>query len=356
MKWISGNKRKLRNIALVLLASSLLLIFAGCGGGGGEPLDSTPAIQTGLFLDSAVEGVNYTAMPSGLTGQTNEFGKFDYYKNDVVTFSIGDITLGSASGKRFLTPIDFEPAAANRDSYSQRVRNIVRLLQSMDMDDNPANGITLPPGIHERANGLSLDLSQDSIDFEQDPVVMILTGNLGLVQETDALDHFRATLLALSISNLQGGYTYVGGTVTDLQGNNIIPPGTILTGTMEISANGFVTQTFYVNGQLQIGGNGTLEIYDHNLLLVISSGCTYYLDYVYDVSQGLLTTTIDTSELAADGSQTLGACMGYPPGSGFIEIDIWKKGTSAQALAQSLIEPSSREDFIMGAGIGTGIE
>ena len=48
---------------------------------------------TGQLSDSYIQGLNYIATPSGLNGVTDAFGSFRFQPGDVVTFSLGPITL-----------------------------------------------------------------------------------------------------------------------------------------------------------------------------------------------------------------------------------------------------------------------
>jgi hypothetical protein len=82
------------------LTAGLLLTLTSCGGSGGS--DSTTAtatatetetVSTGVFIDSAVEGLQYET--STQSGTTNSLGEYDYLAGETVTFSIGGIVLGS---------------------------------------------------------------------------------------------------------------------------------------------------------------------------------------------------------------------------------------------------------------------
>ncbi len=67
----------------------MLLLVAGCTKGGGEGDLYTPSnVQYGAFLDSAVEGIEYST-PSWKNGITADGGTFVYQPGEVVTFSIG---------------------------------------------------------------------------------------------------------------------------------------------------------------------------------------------------------------------------------------------------------------------------
>ncbi|CAM2186542.1 exported hypothetical protein [Paraburkholderia sacchari] len=116
--------------------------LAACSGG-----DSQGPVQTGVFSDSPVKGLYYLASPSGQSGMTDENGTFRYVAGDTVSFYIGkDVTgtaLGSATGGATLTPIDLAETPAGN------VTAMLQVLQSLDADHNPDNGIDIesaPPG------------------------------------------------------------------------------------------------------------------------------------------------------------------------------------------------------------------
>ena len=57
---------------------------------------AAPSVLTGVLLDSPVEGVTFqTATQSGIT---NNLGEFKYIKDEMVTFSVGGIVLGTVTG------------------------------------------------------------------------------------------------------------------------------------------------------------------------------------------------------------------------------------------------------------------
>ena len=72
---------------------------------------------------------------------TKADGVFEYQTGEKVTFSIGGLVLGSAAGKEIVTPLDLVPDAKN--ASDQRVVNICVVLQTLDQDGNPDNGILI---------------------------------------------------------------------------------------------------------------------------------------------------------------------------------------------------------------------
>jgi len=104
--------------------------------------DATVAsVQTGYIYDDVVGGLEYsTATQKGFTGAD---GSFKYIKGEKVTFKIGNVTLGKATdANTTLTLFDLAATAQNSDgSPSDEVANMALLLQSLDEDRDPNNGI-----------------------------------------------------------------------------------------------------------------------------------------------------------------------------------------------------------------------
>jgi len=139
-----------------LTISTALLSACGGGGGGGESSSSTDnsSVRTGSFIDSAVEGLRYsTPTRSGLT---NALGEFKYLDGEQVTFQIGGTVLGITEAQEIITPFTLfgiEPlgkesritASLNQNTVSsfERALNVAMLLQNLDEDGDPENGINL---------------------------------------------------------------------------------------------------------------------------------------------------------------------------------------------------------------------
>lgn len=190
-------------LPLILLSSCSLLTACGGGSGGGGDSDndddnSTP-VNTALFVDSGVAGLNYNS-PSH-QGTTNTLGAFPYEPGETTTFSFEGLTLGSITipaGTGTLTPLDL---FNTDDMNDQRVKNTLVLLQNLDSDGNPQNGITLQPfpqGGEEDISGLNL--AADSADFSSAllSAAFPYTPERELISEEDALAHFEQSLIAIN--------------------------------------------------------------------------------------------------------------------------------------------------------------
>ncbi len=124
----------------------------GGGSGGGGPAPGMKLV--GQLVDSAVVNVRY-ATTSGLTGTTDADGKFDYQAGDRVRFSIGRIVLGEGQASAIVTPIDLVAGATTLDH--PEVVKILQVLQTLDDDLDPANGIRIPDAVVSRLAALPAD-------------------------------------------------------------------------------------------------------------------------------------------------------------------------------------------------------
>jgi hypothetical protein len=171
--------------------------LTACGGGGGG--GDGPAVADGQFVDSAVSGVSY--LSGDQSGVTDADGMFHYEVGKTVRFSIGDVVLGEATGKAIMTPVDLVPGAT--DETDPTVTNICRLVQSLDDDADPSNGIRLAAAAQDYISGTTIDFGQGTTAFESDPGVQAMmqafVGETAtMVSIDDARSHMHGTLAELS--------------------------------------------------------------------------------------------------------------------------------------------------------------
>ena len=174
------------------LAVVPIYLMIGCGDGGGDP-----AIKTGVFVDSPVEGINYTTATQ--SGVTNAQGEFLYIEGETVTFSIGDADFPNATAAPTVSPFDL---AGTTDVTDTTVINMARLLQTLDTDGDPDNGITIGAQAHTEAIGMSIDF--DSATFDSDVSSLVANSgsvNTTLVDGVDAVAH-----LANNVFSVVGGW------------------------------------------------------------------------------------------------------------------------------------------------------
>jgi len=186
----------IKSLGLFLIVS--LLVACGGGGDGDSPgggpsgtPSPQPDILSGVFLDSLVSGVNYTTETQ--SGMTNSDGEYNYTDGEEVTFSIGDIVLGTSLVGPVVTPLMLVDGAM--DANDPRVTNIVRLLMTLDSDGNPDNGIEISAAAHTAAAGLSVDFASTTFDADVQALVDDVKGTgTQLVDAGGAQNHFNTSL------------------------------------------------------------------------------------------------------------------------------------------------------------------
>lgn len=185
-----------------LLLSSAIALLSACGGGGGDAAPAAPTgSATGILSDSPVGGVRYTTS-SGITGTTDSEGRFSYNPGDSVTFQIGGLSLGTVTvtgTDATITPLQVAEARTDLTEAQRQnlVTNLLVLLQSLDSDGDPANGISIPASVGTALTATAaatLDLVADPDDFVASGTLGSLAGTAGgtVVDPAAALVHFRA--------------------------------------------------------------------------------------------------------------------------------------------------------------------
>lgn len=190
-----------KNMTMCVLAGGLIAGLAACGGSGND--DAAPAAATkttGVLLDSAVSGVDYSG--ASYSGSTSAKGEFDCKAGEAVTFKLGDITLGTAACGSALTPLELAGASS---AGEDKVVNRLLFLQSLDEDGNPGNGIQIAAVVKAALAGKTLDFGKNASDFGSalQAVLPAVADKMGdkysdrPVDETArkaALEHFESTL------------------------------------------------------------------------------------------------------------------------------------------------------------------
>ena len=182
----------------IIAICSLGVLLAGCGSSDSDIVndDSGGATMTGIFIDSAVEGLNYnTATQSGVT---NTEGEFNFIEDELITFSIGNTVLPTAVAVAVMSPANLAAASSSPESTTT---NIARLLQSLDSDGDPDNGIAVPETAATSSTFIDFNVSVEA--FENNSDVVNLIANSGsvttmLIPAGDAIAHLSETLAGLS--------------------------------------------------------------------------------------------------------------------------------------------------------------
>ncbi len=143
---------------LTLTTLAVGLALSACGGDSApQPAPST----TGIFLDSAVEGLDYVA-GTAAAASTSAKGEFVCTAGDKVAFSIAGVALGSAACGAIVTPLDL---AGSADVKNDKVVNRLLALQLLDDDGDPSNGIRIGADVKAALAGKSLDFNAAPASF-----------------------------------------------------------------------------------------------------------------------------------------------------------------------------------------------
>ncbi len=193
---------------------SIVLLLAACGGGDSdsdsyvhEPaaIDTVPDNSTGVLLDSPIEGIKYQSLSH--SGITDISGHFIFNPSEKVSFYIGDVLIAEIFPEKIVTP---QLLMSSSDPRSETVLNFIRLMQTIDDDDNADNGIKVTTDIAQKltdsVGGGQLNFQISSVDFENSIIVkdiLIATANPALVSAEIAYTHLMGTLKEeLSISTV----------------------------------------------------------------------------------------------------------------------------------------------------------
>ncbi len=226
---------KIKYSSLLTYTSAFLL--SACGGSSSDEGEESNLL-TGRFIDSAVVNIEYETETQ--KGVTNDRGEFKFNRGEdieTISFSIGELKLPTVPTNTVITTLDL---AKTTDTSDPTVVNINRLLQSLDKDSNPSNGIE----ITEQAKLIArqLDFSMSVTDFAVDADVINLVNNSdqispGLVSEADATEHFESTLSDITSSYFTDTYLmtyeqYSPQTVSPCEGKVVDSHNLILTTTI----------------------------------------------------------------------------------------------------------------------------
>jgi len=195
----------------ILLISSLFGLL-GCGGGGGTPsghdssLDtpSTGQAITGNFRDTTVIGLTYSTKSGGIQ-KTKNNGSYNCKIAEEVTFSVGNVNLGTTECRELLTPIDL---VKNSSLTNQKVINTVKFLTLIDEDNNLTNGIKITQEVQALAKDWSIDLnSADNLDEIQAEINANTKITHTLKTDNEANNHLKSTLMCSYAGAYKGAFS-----------------------------------------------------------------------------------------------------------------------------------------------------
>ncbi len=184
-------------IKIITVLIFAIFIFTGCDDKNKPEMQNN--IKTSYFYDSAVSGLQYTCDSTNETNITDANGKFTYKLTcDQIVFRVGKITIGTIDTKNIKEQV-FPADLANVDrnnTHDPKIINILRILQSLDDDSNPSNGIVITQAVRDNLkNTLLRDLRDDTLDTTiLENIVNIADPTKNLVDVNSSIAHYEVTI------------------------------------------------------------------------------------------------------------------------------------------------------------------
>ncbi|MEZ5596630.1 MAG: hypothetical protein R3E84_09600 [Pseudomonadales bacterium] len=240
-----------------------------------------------MLIDSAVSGIRYeTASQSGIT---NTAGEFRYLPGETVTFSLGELQLGSVSGQTEVTIPELAGVTTlprtQQDVFTMfsqladarplhKAVNLAVLLQTLDADNLPGNGIEITAGVAALFGSDALTLDQDYTRFQANHRLR------QILRQADADGLLTPRPLRPAGLAFQHALAEAGITRTAWYARTIETSNDGITG-----AETAIHRDFSPTGQLTVFANDTdADGTDDNST-----------SYTYDASNNLLTVSSDTN-------------------------------------------------------------
>lgn len=179
---------KLLNLLILFIISNSIL-FAG-------EASISGTIKTAYFLDSKISGVHYQCNNSEILKTTGTDGSFTYDNtcseiiftlNNKVILGRIDVAKIPSDYKVYVTDL---AGTSRTDTTNTYVKNLARLLQSLDSDENPKNGIT----INNTNTTLSAMISQFTSTSTLESIVQQKYPARALISEICAIVHLEEVL------------------------------------------------------------------------------------------------------------------------------------------------------------------
>ena len=214
----------------LLIGAAMLLAACNSGGNGGGSTSPAAATLSGVFVDGPVQGLGYSATPSGLSGVTDANGQYSYRSGDMVTFNIFGRLIGAAvPAAPIVTPL---VVFNTTDLSDPRVVNLAQLLLTLNGGTPAGTNPIIVPGTEPQGFPTTIDFAAPGFDAS-----FPTSFPSGLVSEADATVHLATSFKTLAVTIVNTG------TVTSNPGGIVCTSGTcssvFVTGTQVIlSATG----------------------------------------------------------------------------------------------------------------------
>lgn len=239
-------------------------VSIGCKNSVEAPTVEVTEVSTGKLVDSSVEGLHYVTS-SGIKGITNNKGEFSFHQGDSINFFLGDINVASMEAKEITTILQAEKPS-----------KVAMILQAIDSDNNPENGITITESTFGKFKGTELTLNSINPD---DPVFLARYKEItGKEFTTDRLSSMSHAVRAYKLAHIENSdlYKFYSGNIDVFS-----KPDEFNVNTLRNSAKARLWLYYYLNATLPasiIEGNriwdelqGSINRNQENTELIISA-------------------------------------------------------------------------------------
>ncbi len=152
-------------------------------------------IYNAKVIDSEVEGIEYQC--AGLVKYTNKSGSVNCYHLPL-GFKVGEIKIGimyELPKDHIILPQDMLNID-RKDFNNENLKKLTILLQSIDIDSNPENGITISKDISKKLDDF-IDLKKISLEELKDYLEAKL--NRKLISPSSAISHLQRSMKKYNI-------------------------------------------------------------------------------------------------------------------------------------------------------------
>lgn len=198
------------------ITASLLLV--GCSGGSDTvtSTDSTLSTATGYVVDSAVQNMDYDCVADNdMDKVTGADGAFTCRNMNQVRFRIGEMVLGEINTlpqDKYVFPQDIV-GVTRSNIQDPKVIAMAQLLQSLDSDRNPENGIQIPDEAGQLLEATNFNAEEVTTYMDE-----VSIDPAHIRTEAEAQAHLQDTMHALNADNSNGnaGNTGQSGSMLDV--------------------------------------------------------------------------------------------------------------------------------------------
>ncbi len=241
---------------LFVMCCIVTALLVGCGDG----RSSTPASIQGIFADAPVVGLPYTCGTQ--TGVTGAGGAFTCPGQSTATFSVGGITVCTATTQPIMTPLSCaqeHDASANTSTPSVLATN--RFLISISTTPASSGVLTITQGELQAAAGLTLNFST-ATDADLQSAINQISPGATLVDAAAAENHMIVTVNSLyagKYGGTFGGATSGTWSITIAADGSVSGTGSDNKGETVTVAGNFVSGTKYSGTAGTSAWTGTLD-------------------------------------------------------------------------------------------------